>query len=190
MIIGGKSLSVLLVLDRGNECKTLVVLHTTELESWVIFRRALDEVERYHRFDTYSVSEMASKNIVADLSKGEKLNGDNFDIWHRKIQYVLHEQEVEDLLTHSMTEPEKGDTIQHTLDLAAYEKWRKRDRCARSIMLSSMSNDLLDEFDEYPTAKAMWKTLKAKYGGTSTTRLRGLTIRFDSPWRTTRWKRN
>lgn len=123
---------------------------------------------------------MASKNIVADLNKGEKLNGDNFDIWHRKIQYVLNEQEVEDLLTYSMTEPEKGDTVQHTLDLAAYDKWRKRDRCARSIMLSSMSNDLLDEFDEYPTAEAMWKALKAKYGGTSATRLRGLTIRFDS----------
>ena len=31
----------------------------------------------------------ASKNIVAELNKGEKLNGDNYDISHRKIQYIL-----------------------------------------------------------------------------------------------------
>ena len=36
----------------------------------------------------------ASKNIVAKLNKGEKLNGDNYDIWHHKIQYILEEQET------------------------------------------------------------------------------------------------
>ena len=32
-----------------------------------------------------------SKNIVAELNKGEKLNGDNYEIWSLKIQYVLEE---------------------------------------------------------------------------------------------------
>ena len=36
----------------------------------------------------------ASKNIIAELNKGEKLNGDNYEIWSLKIQYVLEEQEV------------------------------------------------------------------------------------------------
>jgi hypothetical protein len=47
-------------------------------------------------------------------------------------------------------------------------------------MLSSMHNDLIGEFEVYPTAQGMWEALKLKYGGTSATRLRGLTMRFDS----------
>ena len=43
-----------------------------------------------------------------------------------------------------------------------------------------MHNDLIDEFEQYTTAQDMWKALKLRYGGTSTTRLRGLTMKFDS----------
>ena len=35
----------------------------------------------------------ASKNIMADLNKGEKLNSDNYDIWHHKVQYIFKKQE-------------------------------------------------------------------------------------------------
>ena len=96
---------------------------------------------------------MALKGIVADLNKGEKLDGDNYDIWHRKIQYVLNEQEVLETLTHSLSALEQGDTEQHTSDLAAFESWRKKNRCARFTMSSSMHNDLIGEFEEYPTAQ-------------------------------------
>ena len=37
------------------------------------------------------LNNVSSKNIVADLIKGEKLNGDNYKIWNIKIQYVLEE---------------------------------------------------------------------------------------------------
>jgi len=47
-------------------------------------------------------------------------------------------------------------------------------------MLSSMHNDLIGEFEVHPTAKGMWEALKLKFGGTSATRLSGLTMRFDS----------
>ena len=53
---------------------------------------------------------MALKTIVADLNKGEKLNGDNYDIWHRKVQYILEEQEVLETLNNIMNEPERGNT--------------------------------------------------------------------------------
>lgn len=36
----------------------------------------------------------ASKNIVAKLNKGEKLNGDNYDMWYRKVQHILEGQET------------------------------------------------------------------------------------------------
>ena len=42
----------------------------------------------------------ASKNIIADLNKGDKLDGDNYDIWHRKVQFILEEQELTEVLTH------------------------------------------------------------------------------------------
>jgi hypothetical protein len=114
------------------------------------------------------------------LNKREKLDGDNYDIWHHMIQYVLNEQEVLKTLTHSLSAPEQGDTEQHTRDLAAFESWRKKDRCARFTMLSSMHNNLIGEFEKYPTAQELWKALKVRYGGTSATRLRGLTMKFDS----------
>ena len=108
------------------------------------------------------------------------MDGDNYDIWHHKIQYVLNEQEVLETLTFSLSAPEYGDIEQHTRDLAAFESWSKKDRCACFTMLSSMHNDLIGEFEEYPTAQELWKALKVRYGGTSATRLRGLTMKFDS----------
>ena len=43
-----------------------------------------------------------------------------------------------------------------------------------------MHNVLIGAFEEHQTAQEMWKALKLKYGGTSATRLRGLTMKFDS----------
>ena len=63
---------------------------------------------------------MASKNIVADLNKGEKLNGDNYDIWHYKIQYILDKQEVMKTLTQEMTVSEDSNTAQHCRNREAY----------------------------------------------------------------------
>ena len=94
---------------------------------------------------------MASKGIVADLNKWEKLDGENYNIWYRKIQYVLNEQEVLETLTHSLSKPDEESTEQHQRDLAAYESWRKKDLCVRFIMLSSMHNDLIGEFEQYTT---------------------------------------
>ena len=51
-----------------------------------------------------------SKNIVAELNKGKKLNGDNYDTWSRKIQLVLEEQEATEPLNHVMVEPEYDST--------------------------------------------------------------------------------
>ena len=36
---------------------------------------------------------VATKSIIADLNQGDKLNKKNYDVWHRKIQYVLEEQD-------------------------------------------------------------------------------------------------
>ena len=41
--------------------------------------------------DVFRSMDSVTKSIVAELNKGEKLNGDNYEIWHMKIQYVLEE---------------------------------------------------------------------------------------------------
>jgi hypothetical protein len=36
----------------------------------------------------------ASKSIIVDLNHGDKLSEKNYDVWHRKIEYLLEEQEM------------------------------------------------------------------------------------------------
>ena len=106
-------------------------------------------------------SEMVSKCIVADLNKGEKLDGENYNIWHHKIQYVLNEQEVLETLTHLLSKPDEGRIEQHQRNLAAYESWRKKDLCALFTMLRSMHNALIGEFKQYTIARHV-ESSKAK----------------------------
>ena len=47
----------------------------------------------------YIVDMAATKIIIADLNQGEKLNEKNYDVWHRKIQYVLKEQDILKMIT-------------------------------------------------------------------------------------------
>ena len=56
---------------------------------------------------------VATKSIIADLNQGEKLNEKNYDVWHRKIQYVLEEQDILETITQLMAELEQGNTAQH-----------------------------------------------------------------------------
>ena len=47
-------------------------------------------------------------------------------------------------------------------------------------MLNSMHDDLIGEFENFPTAMAMWEQLKFTFGGTSITRLRSLVMKFET----------
>ena len=121
----------------------------------------------------------ATKSIVADLNHGDKLNEKNYDVWHRKIQYLLEKQDMLETITQPMAEPEQGTTAQHRRDLEAYQAYKRKDRVARILMLSSMKNDLMLRFERHRSAQAVWDAVKVQYGGTSTTRLRQLTLKFD-----------
>ena len=122
----------------------------------------------------------ASKSIVAELNKGEKLNGDNYEMWHRKVQLILEEQEALETLTNTMVEPPVGNTAQHRRDMETYQTWKRKNSLARITMLSSMTDALMCEKEGFGTAQDMWIALKDKFGGTSTTKLRRLTIKFDT----------
>ena len=121
----------------------------------------------------------ACKNIIAELNRGEKLEGDNYDIWYRKVQYVLEEQEVKETLFHLMEEPEQGTTAQHKRDQEAYNAWKRKNSIARITLLSCMQDDLMCEFEEYESAKGIWEALKEKFGATSATKVRRLNQKFN-----------
>ena len=121
----------------------------------------------------------ACKNIITELNRGEKLEGDNYDIWYRKVQYVLEEQEVKETLFHLMEEPEQGTTAQHKRDQEAYNAWKRKNSIARITLLSCMQDDLMCEFEEYESAKGIWEALKEKFGATSATKVRRLNQKFN-----------
>ncbi|KAK2982640.1 hypothetical protein RJ640_007327 [Escallonia rubra] len=92
------------------------------------------------------------------------------------MKFMLNEQELEEHLTKEMVAPTEAQPLR---DHTAYQKWNQKDRSARYTLLSSLQNDLIRQYDELPTCKALWEQLKFTFGGTSTTRLRSLVIKFE-----------
>ncbi|XP_058003403.1 uncharacterized protein LOC131179976 [Hevea brasiliensis] len=127
-----------------------------------------------------SLDMATTKNIVAQLNKDLKLNNDNYDIWSMKIQYVLEELEVLETLMHVMEKPKEGHTAQHKRDSEAFIAWKQKNNLARITLLSAMTDDTVRPFKNLEFAKDIWDAVKEKYGGISMTKLRELTIKFDT----------
>ena len=83
-------------------------------------------------------------------------------------------------ITQSMIEPKHGTIAQHKRDMEAYQAYKRKDRVALILMLSSMRNDLMLRFENNRSAMAVWDAVKIQFGGTSTTRLGQLTLKFDA----------
>jgi len=47
--------------------------------------------------------------LIGTISSNEKLDDMNYDIWHLKVQFILNESDILDLLTTSMPTPTKKD---------------------------------------------------------------------------------
>ena len=82
-------------------------------------------------------------------------------------------------ITQSMVELEHGTTAQHKQDMEAYQAYKLKDRVARILMLTSMRNDLMLHFENNHSTMVVWDVVKIQFGGTSTTGLRQLTLKFD-----------
>ena len=95
---------------------------------------------------------VATKSITADLNQDDKLNEKNYDVWHRKIQYVLEEQDMLKTITQPMAELEHGNIAQHRRDMEAYQAYKCKDRVARILLLSSMRNDIMLRFERHRSA--------------------------------------
>lgn len=51
-----------------------------------------------------------------------------------------------------MEQAKEDNTTQHQRDVEAYERWLEKDPCA-CLTLSSMYDDIIQEFNHYPTAR-------------------------------------
>ena len=58
--------------------------------------------------------------------------------------------------------------------------WKRKNSLACITMLGSMENDLMRTYGKYQKAKDLWTTLIEKFGEVSLTKLRQLTIKFDT----------
>ena len=83
-------------------------------------------------------------------------------------------------ITQPKVEPGHGNITQHKRDIEAYQAYKRKDRVARILILSSIRNDLMLRFEMHRSALVVWDVVKVQYGGTSTMRLRQLTLKFDA----------
>ena len=119
---------------------------------------------------------MTTRIMSAKLNQADKLIGTNYDMWCRKMEFLLTKHDLSTYLTTTMVAPIKGEgtQAQYRHDLETFEALTKKERRTRYIMLNSMHDDLIGEFENFPTAMAMWEQLKFTFGDTSITRLRSL----------------
>ncbi|GAV72958.1 hypothetical protein CFOL_v3_16446 [Cephalotus follicularis] len=98
---------------------------------------------------------MTTKNIITDLNKREKLIGTNYDIGHRKMTFLLNEQELLNHLATTMTITTNGQAATHCRDLEASLAWSKKDRNTCITLLSCMHDDLIGTYEHCATTKEM-----------------------------------
>ena len=125
---------------------------------------------------------MTTRIMLAELNQADKLIGTNYDMWRRKMEFLMTKHDLSTYLTIAMVAPIEGTgtQAQYRRDLETFEAWTKKDRRTRYIMLNSMHDDLIGEFENFPTPMAMWEQLKFTFNGTSITRLRSLVLKFET----------
>src|SRR3954471_649934 len=103
-----------------------------------------------------------ANSLVSDILGGLRLDGhNNYDQWHRKIKYLLFENDSIESITEEVKPPASKDDpseVKRHLDET------KKDRNARFLMLSCMEDNLVHLYEDLPSAKAMWDVLSRKYG--------------------------
>lgn len=95
---------------------------------------------------------MPSKNVIAQLTKIDKLDGTNYDINHGKTHYMLKEVEVLETPTNAMIQHKEWIIPEHHFDPGAYKNWFEKDCFMHFTMLSSVHDDGSEAFKSYAIA--------------------------------------
>ncbi|KAF7826357.1 UBN2_3 domain-containing protein [Senna tora] len=95
----------------------------------------LGKSEKEEERDKISGEILAGKYGGAYLNKGDKLNGNNYDIWHRKVQFLLEEQEVIEAIRNVMVEPSGEGLAQQGVQV-----WQSLDTLVKELKTSDLPN--------------------------------------------------
>ena len=106
----------------------------------------------------------ASKLITTELAKMEKLNGVNYEMWHRKIKYALIYDNLEYVIESNVPEL---DSNAPEVEVKKQEKWKIDDKKARNLMFMFMEDNLIIFFETNDTTQSLWNALKEKYDKTT-----------------------
>ena len=106
----------------------------------------------------------ASKLITTKLAKMKKLNGVNYEMWHRKIKYSLIYDNLEYIIESNA--PELDSNVSE-VEVKKQEKWKLDDKRTRSLMFIFIKDSLIKFFKTYDTTQSSWNALKEKYDKTT-----------------------
>src|SRR5436853_1610160 len=119
-----------------------------------------------------------AKSLVSDIVAGLRLDGhNNYDQWHRKIKYLLSENDSIEFITEEV-KPLADTDKDNPSEKKRFSDESKKDRSARFLILSCMADDLVHLYEDLPSAKAMWDALQKKYGVLSETKIRALELKL------------
>ena len=96
-----------------------------------------------------------TRNIITELNKGEKLNDNNYHIWHCKFWCILEDQKVLETLNHVIQEPKQRNFAQHRAVHKAYMVWKRKFFLACTMLLSCM-DDISIEYELYHILDYPW----------------------------------
>nr|GEV63004.1 uncharacterized protein [Tanacetum cinerariifolium] len=123
---------------------------------------------------------MASKNLMqmsTDIVKLNRFNGGSFKRWQKKMQFLLSTLNVAYISTKPYPEESKNENLDESRERL---KFRNEDFIYRGHILNAMSGLLFDVYQDYPTAKKLWKPLKEPYFMEDTTSKKFIVSKFNS----------
>ncbi|XP_031493236.1 uncharacterized protein LOC116259513 [Nymphaea colorata] len=120
---------------------------------------------------------MSSRVGASELAKTEKLSGNNFHAWKRRIMLALTLERLIYVINKPF--PTLGDKPTDE-EKKEYEAFENDDLMARTIMLTFMEDDLIRVFEDCPTAKDMLDSISSKFNTTTTMHVQLLLEQYTS----------
>ncbi|KAL9231128.1 hypothetical protein vseg_006389 [Gypsophila vaccaria] len=115
---------------------------------------------------------VVANRILADLSKLEPLDGNNYKRWSQKLLIFFEQLEIDYVLFKDTPIAVSLNDIEATPPFAAIvksneesiNKFEKYNKTARYHIPNHMTNTLFDLFMIHKSAKFIWDSLEKKYG--------------------------
>ena len=103
----------------------------------------------------------SSQNDAVSLVTSHKFNGHNYLQWSQSVMMYIGGKGKEEYLTGEIETPKPDDP--------KYKNWKTDNHMIKSWLVSSMNNDIGENFLLYSTAKELWDAVKDSYSSSDNT---------------------